>query len=168
MTAPAVFAVSGWKNSGKTTLVSALVAHFSAQGRRVGTIKHAHDGFATEPETTDTARHRSAGARKSVIVSPNRIAEVNESAGEAERGLASLIGRFGGYDLVICEGFKASDLPKIEVVGRDPKRFLFRDDPNVFVIACDDPLADCSLPRFRRDDIAALADAVCRRLGLAP
>ena len=38
MTAQRVFGVTGWKNSGKTTLVERLVAEFVRRGWRVSTV----------------------------------------------------------------------------------------------------------------------------------
>ena len=40
-----VLGVTGWKNSGKTTLVERLVAELVRRGRRVSTVKHAHHDF---------------------------------------------------------------------------------------------------------------------------
>ena len=57
-----VIAVSGVKNSGKTTLLEKLIANLVARGIRVAVIKH--DGHHFEPDVpgTDSYRHRSAGA----------------------------------------------------------------------------------------------------------
>ena len=62
MTAP-VFGVTGWKNSGKTTLVEALVRELTGRGWRIATVKHAHHDFDIDKEGTDSFRHRKAGAR---------------------------------------------------------------------------------------------------------
>ena len=40
-----IFGITGWKNSGKTTLITELVAEFSRRGLQVSTIKHAHHAF---------------------------------------------------------------------------------------------------------------------------
>ena len=59
---PIIFGVTGWKNSGKTTMVAALVSEFSARGLKVSTIKHAHHSFDIDHEGTDSWQHRKAGA----------------------------------------------------------------------------------------------------------
>ena len=57
-----VFGVTGWKNSGKTTLTCKLVEEFTRRGFRVATVKHAHHLFDVDHEGTDSFRHREAGA----------------------------------------------------------------------------------------------------------
>ncbi|MEP4465028.1 molybdopterin-guanine dinucleotide biosynthesis protein B, partial [Marinobacter alexandrii] len=39
-----VIGIVGWKNSGKTTLASALIRELTVRGLRVNSIKHAHHG----------------------------------------------------------------------------------------------------------------------------
>ncbi|MFY1113358.1 MAG: molybdopterin-guanine dinucleotide biosynthesis protein B, partial [Methanosarcinaceae archaeon] len=55
-----VISVVGYKKSGKTALVSALVQKLSGFGS-VGTVKHMGE-FRYNPEDTDTGRHFDAGA----------------------------------------------------------------------------------------------------------
>ena len=57
-----VLGVTGWKNSGKTTLVERLVAELVRRGRRISTVKHAHHDFDIDVTGTDSFRHRQAGA----------------------------------------------------------------------------------------------------------
>ncbi|MGN6142310.1 MAG: molybdopterin-guanine dinucleotide biosynthesis protein B, partial [Mesorhizobium sp.] len=45
MTASRIFGVTGWKNSGKTTLTEKLVAELVRRGWLVSTVKHAHHDF---------------------------------------------------------------------------------------------------------------------------
>ena len=55
-------AVIGWKNSGKTTLVSNLVKFFDSQDISVGVIKHAHHSFDIDHPNTDSYKIRKSGA----------------------------------------------------------------------------------------------------------
>lgn len=50
-------AVIGWKNSGKTTLVSNLVKFFDSQDISVGVIKHAHHSFDIDHPNTDSYQY---------------------------------------------------------------------------------------------------------------
>ena len=70
--------IAGWKNSGKTTLVTRLVAELSGRGLDVATVKHAHHAFQIDDGDTDSARHRRAGASQVAIVSQARWAVVRE------------------------------------------------------------------------------------------
>jgi molybdopterin-guanine dinucleotide biosynthesis protein B len=58
----AVIGIAGWKNSGKTTLVTRLIAELTRRGLRVASVKHAHHEADVDQEGTDTFRHRAAGA----------------------------------------------------------------------------------------------------------
>jgi molybdopterin-guanine dinucleotide biosynthesis protein len=58
---------------------------------------------------------------------------------------------FPDCDLVLVEGGRSSDLPKIEVMGEDPvggEEILARVGP---------PDPDDSVPRFARDDVEGIA-----------
>ena len=62
-----IIQVVGYKNSGKTTLVSELVRTLTSEGYRVGTLKHdAHD-FEPDIPGKDTWQHRKAGAQVTAI-----------------------------------------------------------------------------------------------------
>ncbi len=114
-------AVVGYKNTGKTTLVSRLVAAFRAEGYKVGTCKHdgGHDLELDTPHT-DTWKHRQAGASATLIASRSQAALYMY---EQEPPLADLLHRLSSavpdLDLVIVEGWKGSDLPKIVMVGEE-------------------------------------------------
>ena len=153
------FAVVGWKNSGKTTLVERLVAHFSGHGLRVATIKHTHHAFLMDREGTDTDRHRRAGAAQVAMVGSNGWTLASTAPTTLDEMLASL----APCDIAIVEGFKRSNLPKIEVRADAHSERLWETDPSVFAVA-GEPQEECPLPRFRRDDIAGLADAALAAL----
>ncbi|RWF75993.1 MAG: molybdopterin-guanine dinucleotide biosynthesis protein B, partial [Mesorhizobium sp.] len=57
-----VFGITGWKNSGKTTLTEKLVAELVRRGWKVSTVKHAHHDFDIDKPGADSFRHRQAGA----------------------------------------------------------------------------------------------------------
>ncbi|WP_433946638.1 molybdopterin-guanine dinucleotide biosynthesis protein B [Paenibacillus sp. SN-8-1] len=107
-----VYQIVGYKNSGKTHLVSRLVAHFTAKGLRVAVIKHDLHGFEMDKEGTDTYQHRAAGAAAVAITSPERTAVLEEK----DTALSDLIARFAEYDLVLVEGFKQETYPKLVIL----------------------------------------------------
>jgi tetraacyldisaccharide-1-P 4'-kinase len=73
-----VFGVTGWKNSGKTGLVTRLVTHFTQGGLKVSTVKHAHHSFDVDSPGRDSYRHREAGASQVYIASKERLALMRE------------------------------------------------------------------------------------------
>ena len=163
-----VFGVTGWKNSGKTTLVVALVTELTRRGYTVATVKHAHHDFDIDKEGTDSHRHRQAGAREVAIVSDRRWALMHELCDEAEPRLEDILARLSPADIVLVEGYKRDAHKKIEARrlearSREP---LAPGDPNIVAIASDHAIEGEPLPVFDIDDIAAMADLIERTAGL--
>ena len=79
-------------------------------------VKHAHHSFDIDHPGKDTCRHREAGAFEVVVASDRRLALMREFEREAELTVHQLIAElYDGVDWVLVEGFKDSDLLKIEV-----------------------------------------------------
>lgn len=164
-----VIGITGWKNSGKTTMTERLVAEFVARGLRVSTVKHAHHEFDIDSQGTDSFRHRAAGAGEVAIVSDNRWALMHELRDEQEPSMQEILARLSPCDLVIIEGYKRESHPKIELrrLGSKDTRPLSPDDLNIIAVASDRAMPDETLPVFGIDDIADIADFISSRLGLA-
>ena len=156
--------IAGWKNTGKTTLVTRLIAHFASQGLNIATVKHALHAFQIDEGKTDSARHRRAGASQVAVVSQARWAVIRELRNEAEPRLEKIVARLEPCDLIIVEGYKRMPIPKIEVrrAAALDKRTLWTDDPHVIAIAADHAVVDAGLPVFALDDIAAISDFILR------
>jgi len=164
-----VIGITGWKNSGKTTLTERLVGEFVGRGLEVSTVKHAHHAFDIDQTGTDSFRHRAAGAGEVAIVSGHRWALMHELRDEREPSLDEVLMRLSPCDVVIVEGYKREGHLKIETRRVDAKdtRPLSANDPNIIAVASDHAIADETLPVFQIDDIAAIADFIAGRLGLA-
>ena len=109
---PAVLAVSGLHNSGKTTLLEKLLPALRSRGLKVGVIKHDGHDFTPDVPGTDSFRMRQAGADCVAVYSGHQWMVVRPQPGSLE----ALIGLFADCDLVLLEGQKASPYPKIELV----------------------------------------------------
>jgi len=157
-----VFGVTGWKNSGKTTLTERLVAELTWRGWIVSTVKHAHHEFDIDRPGADSHRHREAGAREVAVVSGRRWALMHELRHEGEPSLEEILGRLAPCDIVIVEGYKRESHRKIETrrLGSKDTAPLSPSDPNIVAIAADHPLGDVGLPTFDLNDIPAIADFV--------
>lgn len=103
-----VISVVGYKKSGKTALVSALVRQLSGFGT-VGTVKHMGEQ-RLNPEETDTGRHFDAGADMVIGITGTELVSFARDS-DLEDALDMLCDR--GLDFAVVEGFKASNLPKI-------------------------------------------------------
>jgi len=164
-----VFGITGWKNSGKTTLTERLVATLTARGWRVSTVKHAHHAFDIDKEGTDSFRHRQAGAGEVAIVSDQRWALMHELHGEEEPNLDHILARLSPCDLVLVEGYKREGHLKIEARRREARSMepLSAGDPNIVAVAADHPVGGETIPVFDLDDIAAIADFIEKAAGLS-
>ena len=110
-----IFAVSGVKNSGKTTLICRLLEIFSERGMKVAVIKHDGHDFDADLPGTDTYKQFHAGAYGTAIVSSEKYMIVKRQKDVSE---GQLMGLFPEADMILLEGFKYCPYPKIEVVRR--------------------------------------------------
>ena len=95
---PAVLAVSGAHNSGKTTLLEKLIPLLRARGLKVGVIKHDGHDFTPDVPGTDSFRLREAGAEGVAVFSGSRYL-LTEEFRLNEQDLLALFERHG-YDPV--------------------------------------------------------------------
>jgi molybdopterin-guanine dinucleotide biosynthesis protein MobB len=111
-----VVGFAGFSGSGKTTLVEQLIPELRLRGLRVSVVKHAHHSFDIDHPGKDTYRHREAGAFEVVAASDKRLMLVREFEQPATLSVHHLLAElYQGVDWVLVEGFKDSDLLKIEV-----------------------------------------------------
>lgn len=115
--------IVGRSDTGKTTLVEAIVPELDG---RVATVKSIHHAVEIDDPGTDTYRHRLAGAEKVVGVTPGLTFAIEPMGKDAQdtawQALSRvLLGLEGdGFDIVVVEGFTTSPLPKV-VVGDLPE-----------------------------------------------
>ena len=133
----------GYSGMGKTGLIERVIPLLKQAGQRVSVVKHAHQHFDIDHPGKDSYRHREAGAFEVVVASRRRLALVREFEREAELSVHHLIAElYDGVDWVLAEGFKGSDLLKIEVWRAEPgKPALYPDDEFIAAIATDQPEA---------------------------
>jgi molybdopterin-guanine dinucleotide biosynthesis protein B len=106
---PVIYAISGYKNSGKTTLMTALIAELTRRGYRVASIKHDGHDFDPDVPGTDSYRHRRAGAYGTAVFSQKRFM-VTKTWEKPD--MNALISAFPEADVLLLEGFKDSSYPK--------------------------------------------------------
>ncbi|MBF9030754.1 molybdopterin-guanine dinucleotide biosynthesis protein B [Rhodobacterales bacterium HKCCE3408] len=158
--------ITGWKNTGKTGLVERLVAQFIAEGLRVSTLKHAHHGFDPETPGADSFRHREAGATEVLVATSERWALMSELRGAPEPSLDDLLARLAPVDLVIAEGWKTAEHPKIECWrAGTPEPPRATADPTILAVASD-VAPDVPCPVLPLDDTTAIAALIRRELDL--
>jgi molybdopterin-guanine dinucleotide biosynthesis adapter protein len=163
-----VFGITGWKNSGKTTLTEKLVTELVRRGWTVSTVKHAHHDFDIDKPGADSFRHRQAGATEVAIVSGRRWALMHELRDEDEPSLDEVLARLAPCDIVLVEGYKREPHRKIEARRMEAKDRtpLAAGDPHIVAIAADFKVEGEALPVFDLDDAKKIADFIERATGL--
>lgn len=136
-----VVGFAGFSGAGKTTLIEQLVPLLKTRGLRVSVIKHAHHGLETDRPGKDTWRHREAGAYEVLAASPERLVLQRTFEQPGERSVHELIPALHpGVDWVLVEGFRDSNLLKVEVWRPATERpARYPDDPFIVAIATDAP-----------------------------
>lgn len=138
-----------YSGTGKTTLLTKLVPLLTAEGVRVGVVKHAHHDFDIDHTGKDSYQLRQAGARQMLVASCRRTVLIEEHENPLREPrlhevLKSL--KPGGLDLVLVEGFKHEAIPKIELHRKGLKRpLIFPHDPHVVALATDYPIDQTDL-----------------------
>ncbi len=162
-----VFGIVGWKNNGKTTLVAKLIANLVERGYKVSSVKHAHHNVDLEVPGTDSFRHRAAGSHETMLATGHRWALMHEYRGTEESKLDELLTHFSACDIVIVEGYKQGQHPKIEVVRKRNERGLLVDlVPNITAIATDLDDLQADITRLDINNIDLVADFVLQTTGL--
>nr|MDP2191145.1 molybdopterin-guanine dinucleotide biosynthesis protein B [Rhodoferax sp.] len=153
-----VVGFAGYSGSGKTTLVERLIPALRLKGLRVSVVKHAHHHFDIDHVGKDTYRHREAGAFEVVVASNKRLALMREFEQAGQLSVHQLIAElYEGVDWVLVEGFKDSDLLKVEVwraQANKPARYM--DDAFIVAVATDSP---DQLPHATQRPVLDLNDA---------
>lgn len=164
LTAKSYLAVSGFKNSGKTTLIERLIPSLAERGLKIATVKH--DGHSFEPDSPGTDSHRfwNAGASTSIVYDKDKYSIVKREPLQ-EDTIATLV---GDADLVLLEGFKWSSYPKLILLTgsyEENQELLSSASNRIAYITSDQSSSHQQLeaPVYDRDDIEALADYILQQ-----
>lgn len=166
MNAPRV-AFVGRHNSGKTTLLLAVLPLLAGSGLRVGYLKHAHAGFEIDRPEKDSYRARRAGVIQTIVTGGGQTAVIDDGDRDTEPGLEAVIARYAraDLDLIVVEGFKAEPLPKIEVARAAlSTELLCLNDRNLIATVADFAVRP-DVAHFGLGDARAIADFVLARIG---
>lgn len=163
---PCAVAFVARSGTGKTTLVASLITELRGRGYRIGALKHDAHRFEIDRPGKDSARFTAAGAEVMVLVSDDTLAMVQKPA-QPPRLENVLQDCFAGMDLILVEGYKTSDLPKIEVHRSELNQPLLcrgeKNDPHLLAVAVDGPasgLKELDVPLLDLKNPAAVADLI--------
>ncbi len=154
-----LIAITGKKNSGKTTVIEKLIGHMSEKGWNIGSIKHHHHGdFEPDTPGKDSFRHFEAGATGVVLAAPGKTAYFERTRNELP-ALESLVSHFSDdTNLILLEGFHGSSLPRVEISRKEISSTLLTNKKELLIAVVTDNEDIDSQPKFELDQIGDLAD----------
>jgi molybdopterin-guanine dinucleotide biosynthesis protein MobB len=149
-------------NTGKTTLLEKVILELQQRGYRIGAIKHGTHSFDIDHPGKDSHRLTAAGAATMLITSPKKLALVKKHSETPP--LEKLVETyFSDVDIVLTEGFKRCNFPKIEVHRREQSPTLIcrgeEHDPTLLAVASDEPL-DLDVPVLDINNPVLVADFI--------
>lgn len=156
---PVIAAVSGVKNSGKTTFLEHLTAELKKRGYLVAVIKHDGHEFEPDVEGTDTWKLRKSGAYGTGIFSEGRWMVIKEETQMDEKRLAEL---FPEADFLLLEGFKYSDYPKFEIVRKGNSTESVCNPKTLLALVTDTDLSIAGVEKICLNEWAKAADILER------
>ena len=157
---PHIILIVGKSESGKTTLIEKLIPVLKNRGYKVGTIKHTHHRIDIDKMGKDSWRHRQAGSDATILASPGSVAIVKNEKCDM---LDSLVCHLSDMDIILTEGYKGENRPKIEVVraanNKGPIFGKAGKSSNLIATVTDLPL-DTDVPVFGLEEVEKLADFI--------
>ncbi len=154
-----VFSIVGSESGvGKTTVLCELIGELKKRGYKVATIKHHHRGdFEIDKPGKDTWKHAQAGADVVVISSEAKIAKIEKL--EEECRLDDIVKDIKNVDIIITEGYKDENKPKLEVIRKEISEKLYSKDEELFCIVTDF-LLENKVPQFDFGEIKEIVDLI--------
>lgn len=159
MSIPAI-GFSAYSGTGKTTLIEKLIPELKTRGLRIAVIKHDAHHFEIDREGKDSWRFAQAGADTVILSSAQQTAIIEKRS----HSLEELLCRIRDADLVLVEGYRDADIPRIGVC-RAATGAGFMDDISHFAaIVTDVPVSDSPVPCFGLEEIKEIADFICNKI----
>jgi len=159
---PPIISVVGKSDTGKTTLLEKLIPELKERGFKVATIKHNVHGFDIDTPGKDSWKHAQAGADAVVIASSDKIGIAKHT--DRELTLDEITGQYlNDVDIVITEGFKQSDKPKIETHRASVANELLCSKEELIAVVTDTQLDVEGVPRFSFSEAGKLAELIVKQ-----
>jgi molybdopterin-guanine dinucleotide biosynthesis protein B len=154
----AIISIVGKSSSGKTTLLEKLIAELKQRGYKVAVVKHSHHNNDLDTASKDTWRFTQAGSELSAINSLDHLAIYRRMDSFFDpRDISAYLS--WDFDILLTEGFKGSNYPKIEVHRAEQGKELLTDPKLLLAVVTDAPV-DVTVPQFSHDDVSGIAGLI--------
>lgn len=156
---PKVINIVGERSKvGKTFVIEGLIRELKKRRLTVATIKHDVHGFDIDKKGKDTYKHREAGAETVIISSKSRLAVIKELKEETD--LNDIIKLAEDKDIVLVEGYKNSNLRKIEVYRNKVSSKVISPKDKLIAVASDVKLNLDGVLIVDKENFKVLADLI--------
>lgn len=122
--------IYGKSNTGKTTLIVNIIKQLKKEGLNVATIKITDKNIGMDTNEKDTWKYNKAGSELVVFSSPIET-DFLHLKGIETNNILDYIEKFGEYDLVIIEGARDKNIPKIrlgDITERENTKITYDGD----------------------------------------
>jgi len=156
-----VFGIAGHSGMGKTTLLEHVLPALKARGLVVSVIKHSHKDLDIDRPGKDSFRLREAGCQELIVMGRRRWVLMHELTEDVEPPLSHLLINFQACDLVLIEGFKQGNFPKLEVWRAELNKLpIWPDLPGIVAVATSDRLDALDVPTLNLSDIKSIVEFI--------
>ncbi|MFC1981610.1 molybdopterin-guanine dinucleotide biosynthesis protein B [Chloroflexota bacterium] len=153
-----IISIVGKSESGKTTLLEGLIALLKRRGHRVAIIKHSGEDFEFDKTGKDSWRFSRAGSNVAAIISTHKLAIIRQIEHDPNpQELSHFIA--WDCDIVLTEGFKHNNFPKIEVHRKEQGPDLVSTPEQLLAVVTDEPLA-VDVPQFSRNEVEKITSLI--------
>ena len=141
--------------TGKTTYLEQLIPLLKQEHLRLAVLKHDAHGFQMDKPGKDSYRFTQAGADHVILTSASQTAAIFSHPSE-NPSLGFLAEKIRNVDLIITEGYKLENMPKIELLRRGYHETPVSNPENLLALVSDFPY-ETTLPVF---DLNSPADII--------
>ncbi|PNX48297.1 MAG: molybdopterin-guanine dinucleotide biosynthesis protein B [Thermoplasmata archaeon M9B1D] len=114
MKKPKILGFYGESKSGKTTLITKLIKHLSADGLNVATVKITDKNIKLDSKEKDTWKHSEAGSNLVVLSSATEtdyLIKKKQTINDIIKNMLNI----GHFDIILIEGANDKETPKIRL-----------------------------------------------------
>lgn len=154
---PIISIVASFSGTGKTTFIIKLIEELVERGYKIGTIKNTKE-FQIDKEGKDSYRHKKAGASAVAVVGSEGYAFIEDT--KVRKGLDEVASLFSDVDLIISEGYKKENKPKIEVVRKEKGTQIASKEEELIAVVTDATSLDVEAPLYDLNDAKGIADLI--------
>lgn len=158
---PVICIVSAVSNTGKTTLMEKLIGEMVQRGYKVGAVKSDCHGFEVDQPGKDSWRFTQAGAQATAIIGLDQYVLIQQTSHKIK--MDQVIQKMENVDIVLVEGFKMANKPKIEVVRREKGVKIVSAAEELIAVVTDVTELSITAPIFALDDLFGVVDLIVER-----